>query len=145
MTIKAMTVGDAARCAELFRDVFHGEPWRENWTIDTARKRLSQFADTKQFLGYVLEEKGRVIGLICGQREEYWDGPRFYIQEFCVAQAYQGQGVGKRLLDHLTGQLEREGITYLYLMTQRGERTEGFYHRRGFQTDEDLVWMHKKG
>lgn len=144
MTITAMTLNDVERYAQLFRDVFNAEPWKDHWTLETAQKRLSQFMSTGLFLGYAMEDEGRLVGLICGQREEYYDGPRFCIQEFCVDNQSQGKGWGKQLLEHLSGQLEQEGITYLYLMTLRGESTQGYYQRRGFQTDEELIWMHRK-
>ena len=129
----------------LFRDVFNGEPWWDHWTLESAEKRLRQFMGTGQFLGYAMEKENRVVGLICGQREEYYDGPRFCIQEFCVDSRNQGRGWGKELLEYLSQALKQEGITYLYLMTQRGERTQGYYQRRGFQIDEELILMHKKG
>lgn len=131
--------------AVLFRDVFNGDPWYDQWTEDTARQRLSQFMKTGQFLGFYAEEDGKLLGLICGQREIYYDGPRFCIQEFCVDSRRQGTGCGKQLLEHLSNRLKVEGIHYLYLMTQRGERTQGYYLRRGFETDENLILMHRKG
>lgn len=143
MRLTPMVRQDMDRYAALFRDVFNGEPWLDHWTLDTAKARLAQFMSTEMFLGLALEEDGELLGLICGQREQYYDGPRFYIQEFCVDGTRQGKGCGGVLLDGLREQLKQEGITYLYLMTQRGERTEGYYQRRGFQTDEELIWMHR--
>lgn len=145
MELKEMNVKNLERYAVLFRDVFNGAPWYDQWTVDTARQRLSQFMETGQFLGFYAEEKEEVLGLICGQREIYYDGPRFCIQEFCVDSRRQGNGCGKRLLEHLSDRLKEEGIHYLYLMTQRGERTQGYYLHRGFETDEDLILMHREG
>ena len=144
MELKEMSMECVDRCAVLFRDVFNTAPWHEQWTVDTARKRLSEFMSTGQFLGFYAEEEGEVLGLICGQRETYYDGPRFLIQEFCVDGRRQGTGCGKRLLERLRERLQEEEIPYLYLMTLRGERTQGYYLRRGFETDEDLILMYRK-
>ena len=145
MQIKEMKSEDVACYAQLFRDVFNEGPWFDEWTLETAQKRLSQFMGTGQFFGLCGEENGELLGLICGQREEYYDGPRFCIQEFCVDCRKQGTGCGKKLLEELSVRLKQEGISYFYLVTQRGESTQGYYLRRGFQTDHDLIVMHRKG
>ena len=144
MELKEMSVENLDRYALLFRDVFNGEPWYDRWTVDTARERLRQFMGTGQFFGICAQEEGELLGLICGQREVYYDGPRFCIQEFCVDHHRQGTGCGKKLLEALSERLKAEEIHYLYLMTQRGERTQGYYLRRGFETDEDLILMHRE-
>ena len=125
----------------VFLQAFAGEPWNEPWTRETAFKRLSQFMETASAYGLALEEDGQVIAFILGQYEQYYDGMRFYIQEFCCAR--RGGGLGSKLMAELERQLKEQGVVRTYLMTIHGDATEGYYNRRGYITDPDNIWMYK--
>ena len=141
MTFSDMSRERLDRYVRVFLKAFGGEPWNEPWTEDTASKRLSQFMDTGSFFGLELEEDGEVVAFILGQHESYYDGPRFYIQEFCCGK--QGGGYGTRLLTELEDRLREQDVVRTYLMTIHGDATEGYYQRRGYVTDPDNIWMYK--
>ncbi len=126
---------------KVFLKAFGGEPWNEPWTRETASRRLGRFMDTAGAYGLAMEKDGEIIAFILGQYEQYYDGLRFYIQEFCCAK--QGGGYGTRLLEKLEECLKQEGVVRTYLMTIHGEATEGYYNRRGYVTDPDNIWMYK--
>lgn len=131
------------RYVQVFLKAFGSKPWNEPWNEQTAGKRLSQFMDTCSFYGLELEEDGEVVAFILGQHESYYDGPRFYIQEFCCGK--QGSGYGSKLLNELESRLKEQGVVRIYLMTIHGDSTEGYYQRRGYVTDSDNIWMYKAG
>ena len=141
MTIAPMKKERLKDYVEVFTRAFNAPPWNDGWTEVTAGIRLSQFMSTGTFFGLEMEEDGALIGFICGQREQYYDGPRFYIQEFCCVR--QGGGYGTHLLEKLEDCLKREGVVRTYLMTIHGEATEGYYQRRGYVTDPEAIWMYK--
>lgn len=143
MKFVPMTSHTLPACARVFVSAFNGEPWKESWTEEIALERLGNYLACPTFFGLVLEEEGEVIAFLCGQHEPYYDAPRFYIQEFCCVRP--GGGVGTRLLEEAEGQLRARGVRNFYLMTSRGERTEGYYSRRGYRTMEETVWMIKEG
>jgi GNAT superfamily N-acetyltransferase len=137
-----MKYDDLERCVPVFLKAFCGAPWNEPWTEETTRVRLRQFMNTETFFGLVLEEESVVKAFILGQYEQYYDGLRFYIQEFCCGE--QGRGYGTTLLTELESQLRVQGVVRTYLMTIHGEATEGYYQRRGYITDGDAVWMYQR-
>lgn len=141
MKIRSMKHDDLELCVPVFLKAFCGVPWNEPWTEETTRVRLSQFMGTETFSGLVLEEDDEVKAFILGQYEQYYDGLRFYIQEFCCGE--QGCGYGTTLLTELENRLRARGVVRTYLMTIHGEATEGYYQRRGYTTDGDAVWMYK--
>ena len=141
MEVREMDREIPERYAQVFLTAFWGEPWNEPWTQETAEKRLRQFMSTGSFFGLELEEDGEVIAFVLGQHEQYYDGPRFYIQEFCCAR--QGSGYGTKLLVELERRLKEQGVVRTYLMTIHGDATEGYYHRRGYVTDPENIWMYK--
>lgn len=129
--------------AELFMQVFNGEPWNDKWTEETAEKRILNIMNTDTFVGFSMVESGRVVGIICGQEEQFYDGLHFQIQEFCIRKEKQKNGYGTMLLNYLNDYLKKENVINVYLLTSRGERTEGYYRKRNFITSAEMIVMSK--
>ena len=141
MLIEPMTRDRMEAYVRVFIQAFGGEPWNEPWTPEQAEGRLARFMDSASYYGLAAEADGEIVGFILGQFEQYYDGLRFYIQEFCCAAP--GGGVGTKLLAELERALKEEGVVRTYLMTIHGDSTEGYYQRRGYVTDPDNIWMYK--
>lgn len=141
MKITPMKREDLARYIQVFLSAFGGEPWNEPWTAESAAARLGGYMDTGSAFGLAMEENGELIAFILGQFEPYYDGPRFFIQEFCCAR--RSGGYGTKLLAELEEQLKAQGVVRTYLMTSHTDATEGFYQRRGYTTDPENILMYK--
>lgn len=127
--------------AELFVSVFNAEPWCDLWTKETASIRIENMMKTNTFVGRSLYCEGDLKGIIWGQKEQFYDGVHFQIQEFCVKTTEQQKGYGKVLLQALKDELSEKDITNIYLITSKGERTEGYYLKRGFKTSDYMILM----
>ncbi len=127
--------------AESFANTFNAEPWNDSWTHQQALERIENLMDTPRFDGAALIRDGKVIAAILGRGEQYFDGEVFQIIEFWVAKEYQRQGIGKKLLADFMAHLKEQGICRVFLLTMRGEATEGFYRKRGFVTQEEMCCM----
>lgn len=136
-----MELSDVAEYAKLFVSVFNSEPWNDSWTEGTASLRIENMMKTNTFVGKSLYCDNNLKGMIWGQKEYYFNGIHFQIQEFCVKQDEQGKGYGKALLDELESQLTSMGVVNIYLITSKGDRTEGYYQRRGFVTSDHMILM----
>lgn len=143
MKIEDMNQCDLQDYIKVFVSVFNNEPWNDSWTEETASNRLKGIMNTDTFVGKCIIENETVIGLICGQKEYFYDGTHFQIQEFCINTRMQGQGIGTKLLHALCESLKAEGIINIYLITSRGERTEGYYLGKGFKTSDNMIVMSK--
>ncbi len=130
--------------AQSFAEVFNAEPWNDNWTHQQALERIRDIENTPRFDGTAVIRDGKVIAAILGRGEQYYDGEVFQIIEFWVANAFQRQGIGSRLLADFTEHLKEKGIHKVFLLTMRGERTEGFYKKQGFQTISNMCLMEKR-
>ena len=127
--------------AELFVSVFNSEPWNDSWTKETAMIRIENMMRTNTFIGKALFFDNDLKGIILGQKEQYYDGIHFQIQEFCVKNTEQNKGYGKKLLQALKDELSKIGVTNTYLITSKGEKTEGYYSKRGFITSDSMILM----
>ena len=139
--ISEMELSHLMEYAELFVSVFNSEPWNDLWTTETAMLRIENMMKTNTFIGKAVYSDNELKGIIWGQKEQYYDGMHFQIQEFCVKNTEQKKGCGKALLRSLEDELSRIGIVNIYLITSKGEKTEGYYSKRGFIVSENMILM----
>ena len=139
--IEKMSLKNLNEYSRLFASVFNSEPWNDSWTEETAALRIKNMINTDTFVGMALYCGGELKGMIWGQKEYYFNGIHFQIQEFCVKQSEQKKGYGKALLDELKSEMTSMGVVNIYLITSRGESMEGYYRRRGFITSDNMVLM----
>lgn len=128
---------------KLFIEVFNKEPWNDNWTTETASKRLNQFINVETFDGLSLWNDGNLVGVIMGRSEQYYDGVYFQIQEFYVDNNVQGKGYGTLLLNEFEDRLKKKGVVNINLITIRNIKTEGYYVKKGYKVDNNMCLMDK--
>lgn len=129
--------------AESFVSVFNNEPWNDSWTKEQAAQRLTDIYNTPKFEGAVEIADGKIIGVIMGHGEQYYDGVHFQILEFWVHKDMQGNGIGSKLLTDFTDYLKSKDIYNHYLITLQDKRTEYFYRNNGYNTSNNLCIMSK--
>lgn len=139
--ITDMELSHVAEYAELFVSVFNAEPWNDSWTIETAQIRIENMMRTPTFIGKALYVDNALIGIIWGQKEQYYNGIHIHLQEFCVKTSEQNKGYGNTLLKALEKTLSEIGVKNIYLITSKGEKTEGYYAKRGFSTSGNTILM----
>lgn len=144
MIFKEIDISFLNDLVEVFIEAFNSEPWNDEWTIDSASKRLQQMIRCDGFYGLAAYSEDKLVGLILGNCEYYYDGIDFVVKEFCVDKNIKGKGIGSILLDEFTSRLKNKEIRRIILNTCRGEATEGFYIRKGFNTIEDMICMSKE-
>ncbi|MWV41382.1 GNAT family N-acetyltransferase [Natrialba sp. INN-245] len=135
---------DLADGARLYRDAFNEPPWDDEWTLETARTRLSQLLETPGARGYAARLEDDLAGLVVGTEEWWDDGSKFYVRELCVDPAHQRRGVATALMDHLAEALRRAGVDSIYLLTLRDTPAHAFYEKRGFDLDDRTVLLSRR-
>ena len=141
ISLSEMTPQNIPSYAEIFIETFNSEPWSDTWTEETATKRISGLMSSSTYFGLHLKENEKIVGFILGQKEQFFDGVHFQIQEFCVIPTEQRKGYGTALLKELKEFLKKSGVVSTYLITSKGERTEGYYQKQGFNTSEYMIVM----
>ena len=121
ITIKNMTKENIADYAKLYMSVFNSPPWNDSWSEETAVRRISEIMSSDTFIGKAAYQ--------------------FHLLEFFVKVSAQNNGIGTSLMNELKTELKSQGITHIYLITSHGEKTEGFYSRRGFRTVSEIVMV----
>ncbi|MEM9164393.1 MAG: GNAT family N-acetyltransferase [Cyanobacteria bacterium P01_F01_bin.4] len=125
-------------CSQLSVTVFNGEPWCENWTLNTAQVRLSHLFKSPGFVGFGVQDPD-LIGLVLGTLEPWEDHKIFYLREICIHPEHQNQGLGSQLIDFLLDHLRQLNVRQVYLITQRDILAERFYVKNGFAPSELIL------
>lgn len=141
ITIQNMTKENIADYAGLYVSVFNSPPWNDLWSEKTAMRRISEMMSSETFIGKAAYIDDAPVGIIMGQSEQGDVSVQFHLLEFCVKTTAQNKGIGTSLMNELTAELKSQGITHIYLITSHGEKTEGFYSRRGFRTVSEIVMV----
>ncbi len=135
---------DIVECSHLFVNTFKHEPWNEDWDIDDAFNRLSNFLSPSYSIGLkAVNENNEIIGFLVGEIEQWRGSQNFYLKEMCVSKENQRSGLGKELMIALQNELVKQGISKIYLITQRESFPEMFYNSMGFKTNGSLIIMGK--
>lgn len=141
---KDMSIEDIDALSALYAEAFNAPPWNDEWTAETAAKRLRQMILAPGFYGLCAYRQGALCGMILGSKEQFYNGMMFHIREFCVKPSLRGQGIGTQILSDFEDRLRREGVKSVWLLTSRQDGTEGFYERRGLKPYKHMVMMGKR-
>ncbi|MBH1940264.1 GNAT family N-acetyltransferase [Mobilitalea sibirica] len=134
---------DLKEYAKLYVGVFNAPPWDDQWTIETAYKRLYDISNTSGFIGYKYVEDGEIKGSIMGNLEQWYEGFHYNLKEMFVATQLQGKGIGSKLLMELEKELKASDVNTVYLFTSKGDLTSHFYSNNGYEEIQSMVMMGK--
>lgn len=131
-------------CADLYMDTFSKEPWNDEYE---SRQQVVEFfknhIKNNYFLGYVAIMDKKIIALSIGMKKPWIKGMEYYIDEFCVSDLMQGQGVGSQFLKEIEKINEEDGIGGMILNTDKGYPSYNFYIKNGFKSINDLIVLGK--
>jgi GNAT superfamily N-acetyltransferase len=144
MSFEEITLSDINEITGMYVETFNSAPWNDEWTIETASKRLHQMINCEGFYGLKAYEEGILCGMILGSEEQYYNGIMFNIKEFCVKNEMRNKGTGTKLLTEFETRLKARGVTEIILFTSRDDATEGFYQKRSFKAINSIVMMGKE-
>ncbi|GAA5514671.1 hypothetical protein Dcar01_03427 [Deinococcus carri] len=110
LTVRVLNAAEAAVLDHVAPDVFDGPP-DPRWTAEF-------FADPRHHLAVALDGE-TVVGMAGGFRYVYPDKPpELFVNEVAVSPAYQGQGLGHRLMDALTTHARSLGCVAAWVLTE---------------------------
>lgn len=100
------------RLIRLFEDVFE---WEDFELPDPAY--LQRTLDAGQWMVFVAEHKGEIVGGLTAIRLDLYSSPRpsAYLYDFAVATHWQRQGVGRRLMTALLDHCRAQGYELAFV------------------------------
>lgn len=138
MQARLLTLEDYPQLYQLWQDVQGFE--RGLRSLDDSREGIAKFLDRNPTTCFVIEADGRIVGGILAGN----DGRRGYIYHAIVHPDFQGQGLGKMLVDRACEALRAEGIHKAgMLVFGSNDQGNAFWESQGWVTRPDLVYRNK--
>jgi len=133
---------DLDECAELFKNVFSGDPWYDEWvSLDQSRNYLKELVANPVFEGFIIRDNSKMVAACLGHRRSWWAGKEFFVDEFFVEKGRQGHGIGSDTMNYLVKTLIEEGYVRITLLTNKKIPAETFYLKNGFYNNEKRTVM----
>jgi aminoglycoside 6'-N-acetyltransferase I len=140
--VRLMDKSDLEPCSELMLKVFSGEPWFDQWdSVLHAQQYLAEFMDNPVFLGFVIEQEGKILGASFGHTKSWYSGKEYYIQEYFIDTDLQGSGLGSALMNGMKAYLSSVHVHCMVLLTEKDLPAEDFYRKHGFEVKKDIIFM----
>ena len=137
-------MSDKIETREFFIDDYDAavELWKRVEGLEIAdgdeRESVGQFLERNPWLSRVATDGSAVVGVaLCGH-----DGRRGHIYHLAVDPAYQGRGLGKRLLDESLEDLRRIGVKRVIIMVADDNPSgREFWKRSGYDEISGAIAM----
>ncbi|MGN1183123.1 MAG: GNAT family N-acetyltransferase [Faecalibacillus sp.] len=140
---KEMEMEDLDQLVVSYIETFNSKPWNDQWSKETAQKRLHQMLNTEDSYGLCAYYKDFLCGAILGGMEQYYNGKMFNIKEFWVRNDLRGQGIGSLIFKEFEKRLKEKDIQEIYLMTIKEKYTMNFYNKQDMFFNDYMVFMQK--
>ncbi len=136
IVIKILGRDDAPVLARLEPDVFDG-PIRD----DLVRQFLQ---DPRHHIAVAIDETSTVVGMASAFHYVHPDKPpQFFVNEVGVADAYQGQGIGLRLMNELLAHGSRMGCSEGWVATEEDNvAARALYRKAGGKQAKETIVMY---
>lgn len=134
---------DLPGCVQMLMAAYNGEPWRNHWTEETGSRYLLEFTASRDFVGWVAVEDGKLAGVLLGHRQTWWTQDELYVDELFVDPDYQGKGHGKRLLQAAEEHCVNNGLAGVTLLTNRHMPALAFYQQNGYTVGDHVIFLYK--
>ncbi|MBQ3864586.1 MAG: GNAT family N-acetyltransferase [Clostridia bacterium] len=145
MELKQLSLSDREAITKVFLDVFTGDPWNDDWSDRTQLDAyITDLAGQDRSLTLGWFDGETLVGLAMGNIRHWYSGTEYYIDEFCIHPARQGQGEGTAFLQAIEEYLKQNGIYQIFLQTEADVPAYGFYTKRGFTEQKGHVSFAKE-
>ncbi|WP_434284225.1 GNAT family N-acetyltransferase [Clostridium botulinum] len=95
----------------LFINTFSKEPWND---VYESREQVVEFFENhinnNYFIGYIINIGDELAGLSIGAKAPCLRGMEYFIDQFCISEKFQGQGVGSKFLQLIESDIKKQNI-----------------------------------
>ncbi|HMG84032.1 MAG TPA: GNAT family N-acetyltransferase [Ferruginibacter sp.] len=142
--MRPFITNDLEDCAKLLMQAYKSPPWRHNWTVEQATKYLTEYAASKQFIGFVLVDKEKIMGAIFAHSKTWWTNEQLIIDELFISPDAQKSGYGRFLLENMEQHAKSIGLKSVTLMTSKFAPSFNFYVKQGYFPAEQFGFLFKE-
>ncbi len=140
LALTVLTPKDKEQIKALFYDVFTSEPWNDDWS-DSAQLDgyIEDLICNRNSLAYGMTLDGELVAISLGHTKRWYEGTEYFIDEFCVKNERQGEGIGSRFFELIGNDLKTRNVNHIFLLTERHVPAFEFYKKCGFTELQESV------
>jgi len=142
MIIKKATTKDLKSIAEIFRIESSRPPYNNKRTPKKALNRIKEAFRSNDI--YVAIINNVIVGFVMVQRDSGIKN-QLWINEIWILKLYQGQGIGRKIMDEIESIYKKKGIKVFEIVadTRKGGSRE-FYKKLRYKIDNSMVFMQRR-
>lgn len=140
MELRRLSIDDKEEIKALFKGVFTGEPWNDDWSdSEQLDLYIEDLCGQGYSLTYGLYDGDEMIGLSMGYIKHWYTGTEYIIDELCIKTDRQGSGAGTFFLEQIEKTIKELGLKQIFLLTDRDMPAYNFYKKNGYVEVSSLV------
>ena len=142
--LRRLSVDGIDEIKSLFRDIVTSEPWNDDWSDDGQLEGyIIDIIGNRNSLALGLYENGVLTGISLGNVMHWYMGTNYYIIELGIKPECQGRGLGTEFLRMIEEYIHANGISCIFLQTERNMPAYDFYRKNGFDLLDGHVSLTK--
>lgn len=144
LIVTSFTIEYLEEAIDVFIDTFTKDPWNDVYdSREQVKDYFINYFNNNYFLGYIGLIDNKVVSLSVGMKKPWINGMEYYIDEFCVSNSMQGQGIGSLFLKEIDKFLVEKNVCGMILNTEKNYPSHKFYEKNGFKVLGDLIVLGK--
>jgi len=109
-------------------------------SLDDSQEGFARYLNRNPHTSFVAVADGQAVGVILAGH----DGRRGFIHHTAVLPDWQGQGIGKALMEHAEEALRAEDIHKAVMVVfEHNQQGNAFWESQGWTTRPDLIYRNK--
>ena len=140
MKIRKATKKDFGIIAKILRIESSKKPYNEKYNNKKSLEEVKDFAKSELYLAEIEKEiVGFISAYIIPENKE-----KAYIRELWLKEKFQGQGIGKKLVNFIENKYKKSKVKLIRLVAKRNAGAFKFYKKLKYNEHQELVFMEKK-
>lgn len=144
MNIRKINKNDLGECSKILEDAYGRGPYNEIFKESTALDYINgKYKNCGEHSFVVIDNNNIVVAFIFLNISSWSDGLQAILEEIVVNPDFQGQGIGKELIQYAHDYLNSLGAKSVMLWAKNDRRLLNFYKKQGYFPADDFVVMFK--
>jgi len=144
MSVRPISPSDLPACTHVFMAAYNGMPWNYQWSEPDALQYLTEYTESRHFIGFVVLDGDRVAGAMFARYRTWWNNKQIYVDELFISPDAQGKGLGKQLISHAEAYCLDNNIEMITLMTNKFMPAMKFYENLDFIKVDQFAFLFKQ-
>lgn len=144
MEVVQITDKNLEKCGDAFMAVYNSPPWNYQWKEQDVAEYLRGYTHDPNFIGFMVMEKGKVLGAILASKVIWWTGRQLIIDEMFISAKIGARSFETILMGELERYARNNGISMITVKTNKHKSCFKTFKESNFHEVDFYVFMFKE-